>query len=73
MSQAYKCDLCGECSVSEDLVKSEREVARESTTISGTGTDLGIIIKVYKQHVCNSCWSEVMNKVKAWVEAHLGT
>lgn len=73
MSQAFRCDLCGNCVQSEDLARAEREVARENTTVSNTGTDIGIIIKVYKQHVCNSCWSLVMQRVKQWVDAHLGT
>jgi hypothetical protein len=73
MSQAFRCDLCGDCVVSEDLAKAQREVANEPTTVSGTDTNIGIIIKVYKQHVCNACWSNVMNKVKAWADANLGT
>ena len=71
MSQAFQCDLCGDCVASEDLAKSEREVARESTTINGTQVDIGIIIRAYIPHVCNTCWGLVMDKVKAWVNANI--
>lgn len=71
MSQAFRCDLCGDCVASEDLAKSTREVANESANIAGTQTDIGIIIKVYKPHVCNTCWALVMQKVKAWVQANI--
>ena len=67
MSQAFQCDLCGDCVSSEDLAKSEREVVNKSTTINGTQTDIGISIKVYKPHVCNTCWALVMTQVKQWV------
>ena len=67
MSQAFRCDLCGDCVSSEDLAKSEREVVNKSTTINGTQTDIGISVKVYKPHVCNTCWALVMAKVKQWV------
>lgn len=71
MSQAFQCDLCGDCVANEDLARAEREVAKENTTILGTQLDIGIIIKVYKQHVCNTCWDLVMTKVKAWVNANI--
>lgn len=71
MSQAFRCDLCGDCAATEDLARRQREVARESTTVSGTQTDIGIIIKVYQPHVCNTCWSLVMAKVKAWINANI--
>ena len=71
MSISFKCDLCGDCVDSEALAESEREVAHESANISGTQTDIGIIIKVYKPHVCNPCWLLVMAKVKAWVNANI--
>ena len=66
MSQAFQCDLCGDCVASEDLAKSEREVVNKSTTINGTQTDIGISVKVHKPHVCNTCWALVMAKVKQW-------
>ena len=71
MSQAFQCDLCGDCVSSEDLARAEREVANENTTIAGTQTNIGIIIKAYKAHVCNTCWGLVMAKVKAWVNANI--
>ena len=66
MSQAFQCDLCGNCVASEDLAKSEREVVNKSTDIAGTQVDIGIVIKVYKPHVDAECWALVMAKVKAW-------
>ena len=71
MSQAFRCDLCGDYVANEDLAQAEREVAKENVTVSGTQTDIGIIIKVYKQHVCNICWGLVMAKVKAWINANV--
>lgn len=73
MTQAFRCDLCGECVVSEGNAQSSREVARQPTNINGVGVDIGIIVQAHKQHVCNSCWAKVMQKVKAWVDANLGT
>ena len=71
MSQAYMCDLCSGCVTSEDLAMSEREVARDSTTINSVTLDIGIIIKAYKPHVCNTCWAIVMQRVKSWVDANI--
>ena len=71
MSQAFKCDICGDCVSSEAAAYSEREEARESTNILGVQVDIGIIVKVYVQHVCNTCWPLVRQKVKAWINANL--
>ena len=71
MSQAFKCDICGDCVSSEDLARPEREEVRQPTTILGTQVDIGIIVKVYVPNVCNSCWLLVRSKVKAWIEANL--
>ncbi len=71
MSQAFKCNICDKCVSAEADAKSEREVARQPTTILGVALDIGIIIKVYLPHVCDECWILVMQKVKAWVDANL--
>ena len=71
MSQAFKCDLCGECADSADTVKHEREVARESASISGTSADIYIRIGADVAHVCDTCFSIIMDKVKLWVNAHI--
>ena len=71
MSQAYRCDICGNCVDNEDEAKSQREVAKESATINGVSFDIGIIIKGYLLHICDPCWTTVMSRVKAWVNAHI--
>jgi hypothetical protein len=71
MSQSFKCDICGNCVATEAEAQAEREEARESTTILGVQVDIGIIVKVYKQHVCDTCWVLVRQKVKAWIQANL--
>jgi len=71
MSQAFKCDICGDCVANEQNVKSQREVAKENTTVDSVPVDIGIIIKVYVSHICDACWAKVMAKVKAWINAHI--
>ena len=72
MSRAYQCDICGECVSQEADAKSSREVARESANIFGTSVDLFIVTGADVAHVCNTCWAEIMRKVKTWINAHVG-
>jgi len=71
MSTAFRCDICGDCVDNADNAKSLREVAREPGNINGRDVDLFIRIGVDVAHVCNTCWSTVMQKVKQWVQAHI--
>lgn len=71
MSQAYRCDLCGECSDNPDELKAERKVASESATIEGTTADVYIKVGVGVAHVCDYCFATVMQKAKAWVVANV--
>jgi hypothetical protein len=71
MSQAYKCDLCGDCVDDASDATSEREVARESATISTTQADLYIKLGVDVAHVCNACFVIVKQKAKAWIIANI--
>jgi hypothetical protein len=71
MSQAYRCDLCGDCVDNSDDAKNEREIARVTTTISGTSADLYIGLGVAVAHVCNACFVIVKEKTKAWIIANI--
>jgi hypothetical protein len=71
MSQAYRCDLCGDCVDNADDAKAEREVAREASTVSGTVADLYIKIGVDMPHTCDTCFAIVMQKAKAWMNANI--
>jgi len=71
MSISYQCDICGQCVSQEDNAKSKREVARENTNIFDMNIDLFIIIGADVAHTCDTCWAEIMRKVKAWVNAHI--
>jgi len=71
MSQAYRCDLCGNCIDNPDNAKHEREVARESATIEGTVADVYIKVGVDVAHVCDASFAVVMQMVKQWVNAHI--
>lgn len=71
MSQAYKCDVCGDCVDNADNAKAEREVARESALIQAVTVDVYIKVGVDVAHVCNTCWLLVMQKVKQWVIANI--
>ena len=70
MSSAYMCDICGDCVSNADDAESKRTIASESVTISAVVTQIDLIIKTDKAHVCNSCWGKVIKKVKAWIDAH---
>ena len=72
MSQAYKCDLCGNCVDNADNAKNEREVARVNGTIAGTSTDLFIKLGADVAHVCDACFYEIKVKAKAWINANVG-
>lgn len=71
MTQAYKCDLCGNCVLNADDAKSQRLVVRQTSTINMVEVDIGIIIKVFVPHVCDDCWALTMSKVKAWINANV--
>jgi len=71
MTQAYKCDICGQCELNEQDVLNNREVVKQETTLNAMPVEIGISIKVYVVHICNTCWALAMQKVKAWVEANV--
>lgn len=71
MSQAYRCDLCGDCIDNLDDARNEREVAREQTSISGTAADLYIKLGADVAHVCNACFVIIKQKAKAWIIANV--
>ena len=71
MSQAYRCDLCGNCVDDSDNAKKEREVARVSATISGTTADLYITLGADVAHVCNDCFLLIKQKAKQWIVANV--
>jgi len=71
MSQAYKCDLCGDCVDSSDNAQQEREVSRHPKKISGTMTDIYIKMGADVAHVCDNCFELVKEAAKEWVNQHL--
>ncbi len=71
MSQAYRCDLCGDCVDNADNARQEREVARETSTISGTSAELYIKLGVDVAHVCDTCFAIVLKQAKAWIIANV--
>ena len=71
MSKAFRCDLCGSCIDSEDQAKNEREVARETTSISGTTADLFITLGADVAHVWDECFLIIKQKAKAWIIANV--
>jgi hypothetical protein len=71
MTQAFKCDICGECITNEQDAQSERQLARETTTINSVSVDISISIEVYVSHVCDTCWALTLQKVKAWMNANI--
>ena len=71
MSQAFKCDICGSCVDDANDAKSEREVARQSVPINGIDVDMYIKVGASVAHVCDSCFSVIMQKVKQWVIANI--
>jgi hypothetical protein len=71
MSQAFRCDLCGDCVDSADNAKSEREIAKVSANISGTVADIYIKLGAAVAHVCDVCFNEIKRKAKQWVIANI--
>ena len=71
MSQAFRCDLCGDCVGSEDNAKREREIARVSANISGTVADVYIKLGADVAHVCDDCFNDIKRKAKQWVNANI--
>ena len=70
MSQAFKCDICGNCVAQQADAASAREVARENTTIFGKSVDLFIVLGADVAHTCDTCFAEIKSKAKAWLNAH---
>jgi hypothetical protein len=66
MSTAFRCDICGACVEFAADAKANRVVASESTIIFTVPTVVGIEVQTDKEHVCDTCWAEVMRKVKIW-------
>jgi hypothetical protein len=71
MSQAYRCDLCGDCVDDASTANQEREVARESASISGTTADIYIKLGADVAHVCNTCFTIIAQKAKQWIVANV--
>lgn len=71
MSQAYRCDLCGDCIDNADDAKQEREIARVSANISGTVADLYITLGADVAHVCDTCFTIIKQKAKQWIIANV--
>jgi hypothetical protein len=71
MSQAYKCDLCGDFISLEADAKRQRNLAQEDTTISNTSTVLTLRLDLGKPHVCDKCFAIGIRKTKAWVIANI--
>jgi hypothetical protein len=73
MSQAYKCDICGDFVSAADQAISERQVSKENMLVVGEQIDVGIIIKVYKPHTCDTCFNIILQRVRAWLNANYGS
>ena len=71
MSQAFKCDICGDCVDNEADAYSEWEIAREQTTINTVPVDLYIKVGADVPHLNQACRNLLLAKVKAWVAANL--
>ena len=71
MSQAYRCDLCGDCVDNADNAKHEREIARVSAAISGTTADVYIALGADVAHVCDTCFDIIKQKAKQWIIANV--
>jgi hypothetical protein len=71
MSQAYRCDLCGDCVDDASTAKQEREVARVSASISGTTADVYIKLGADVAHVCDTCFAIIAQKAKQWIVANV--
>ena len=66
MSTAYRCDICNDCVEFADDAKANRIVAQEETNVFTVPTVIGIEVQTDKEHICDTCWAEVMRKVKLW-------
>lgn len=71
MSNAYKCDLCGDCIDNETDAQNRREIQRGTVTINTVPVEMYLMLGAEVPHVCGSCWVLLMKRLKQWAISNI--
>lgn len=74
MSNAFKCDICGDCIDNEADTKNRWIIASVNDTISETPIQIGIGLTLDSfDHVCNACRIRARNIILNWIITNFGS
>jgi len=78
VSNAFSCDICGDCVSDEAAAKNLRQLASPNLTIKPpaplpeTTVDTKLVFNVMVPHVCNACWKLVVKELRTFILNNIG-
>jgi len=78
MSNAFSCDICGDCVADETAARSSRQLASPNLTVKPpdplpeTTLDTKLVFNVLVPHVCNNCWKLVVKELRTFILDNIG-